>query len=142
MLNVAWLLHDQMSGEGCLLCQPGSHLIEFDGLTKNSLSDEFPGLALDGSVELQGRAGDCIVFTESLFHCGDEKLRGSARRNLYVLYEDSAFEGTGASDLSTGDPAAGPVGKLWPLLNDEEQRRLCGVVRGCSVSPANTAARL
>ena len=95
-LNVAWFLDDQRSGEGCLLCLPGSHKMEFDGLTKNTISNEFPGLSLEGSIEVEGNAGDCVVFSEALFHCGDEKLRGGTRRNLYTLYQDLSFEEEGA----------------------------------------------
>jgi hypothetical protein len=69
--------------------------------------------------------------TESLFHCGDEKIRGGVRRNVYMLYTDDAVMDV---QCSTQQPVAsrwpsndGPVGDLWPRLRSEQQRRLCGV---------------
>ena len=71
------------------------------------------------------------MFTEALFHCGDEKLRGGTRRNLYTLYRDLSFEEVGeveqVAQQGRERPADGPVGDLWPLLKSEQQRRLCGV---------------
>jgi hypothetical protein len=61
-LNVAWLLDDQASGEGCLLVWPRSHLRDFHGSTLNQLSHDFPGLALEGSIEVEGKAGDAVIF--------------------------------------------------------------------------------
>lgn len=136
-INVAWLLDDQGAGEGCLLCVPGSHALGGDFLTKNKASYDHPGLALEGSIELEGRAGDVVVFTEALIHCGDEKLRGSSRRNLYMLYEDRAAgaaagagEDAGATEAeeqATAMRGQGPLGDLWPLLKSEPARQLCSV---------------
>eukprot|EP01050_Picozoa_sp_SAG11_P010666 SAG11_NODE_1082_length_5952_cov_2.529301_4_plen_285_part_00 len=128
-LNVAWLLDDQASGEGCLLVWPGSHQIEGDFLTMNAASYETPGLALEGSIEVEGKAGDCVVFTEALVHCGDEKLRGPSRRNLYTLYTDGAAEPEEQKVAArvSARTADGPVGELWKLLRSEPARRLCGL---------------
>ena len=64
-LNVAWLLDDQSAGEGCLLVLPGSHLLDFEGETFNQLSVDHPGLALEGSIEVEGKAGDAVIFVRS-----------------------------------------------------------------------------
>ena len=129
-LNVAWLLDDQAAGEGCLLALPGSHLKDFDGDTFNRISIDFPGLSLPGSVPVEGKAGDVIVFTESLLHCGDEKRSGGIRRNLYMLYSDDSVEDVVCSTqhkLELRCPSASAVGSLWPYLCREQQRQLCGV---------------
>ena len=64
-LNVAWLLDDQMEGEGCLLVWPRSHLRDFEGATFNQLSDDFPGLSLEGSISVEGKAGDAVIFVSN-----------------------------------------------------------------------------
>ena len=132
-LNVAWLLDDQASGEGCLLVWPGSHKMQGDFLTMNTASYDTPGLALEGSIEVEGKAGDCVVFTEALVHCGDEKLRGPPRRNMYMLYSDdvvlnvpcSTKQAVSKNRLSIEES---PVGQLWPHLRTKWQQKLCGIV--------------
>ncbi len=128
-INIAWLLDDQATGEGCLLCVPGSHTRGGDFLTKNQASYDYPGLAFPGSKEIEGLAGDAVVFTESLIHCGDEKLRGSSRRNVYMLYEDCALK-SGEEDSAEQQRAKaisgeGPLGELWSTLISKEAQRLC-----------------
>ena len=62
-------------------------------------------------------------------HCGDEKLRGPSRRNLYTLYTDGAAapEGENAAARANARTAEGPVGELWRVLQSEPARRLCGL---------------
>ena len=78
MLNTAWLLTDNNPGEGGLGVLPASH--------KNNIDLDWPsyrGLTLPGSIEVTGRAGDVVVFSECLIHEGLPKTTPGARTNLY-----------------------------------------------------------
>jgi ectoine hydroxylase-related dioxygenase (phytanoyl-CoA dioxygenase family) len=114
-MNVAWMLDDQPAGSGCLLVVPGSHQHSCE------LSyDDYPGLSMPGSIELEGHAGDCVIFSESLLHCGDEKRRGPSRRNVYSVWDDLADPVIAARDMAV-EGLERPIDALWGSLSPRQQ---------------------
>lgn len=93
ILNTAWLLTDNNPGDGGLGILPGSH--------KNNIElnwANYAGLALPGSVEVTGRAGDVVVFAETLIHTGLPKTTPGIRTNMYYNHCDLYLSGAGFSD--------------------------------------------
>ncbi|MCX5658657.1 MAG: phytanoyl-CoA dioxygenase family protein [Planctomycetota bacterium] len=80
MLNVVTMLTDNTAGDGCLIVQPGSHKKNFalPGETYGKMGRETPGC-----IEVTGKAGDVVLFTEALHHNGDDKKTDGLRTNLY-----------------------------------------------------------
>ncbi len=86
MLNVVFMLSDNPPESGCLLVQPGSHKKNF-----NLPYDKYGqcGLEMPGSIEVTGKAGDVVLFSESLFHNGGIKSTEAKRTNLYFNHMHS-----------------------------------------------------
>lgn len=85
MLNTAWLLTDNNAGDGGLGVLPASH--------KNNIDLDWPsyrGLSLPGAIEVTGRAGDVVIFSECLIHEGLPKSTPGLRTNLYFNHVDFA----------------------------------------------------
>lgn len=93
ILNTGWMLTDNTPDGGGLGVLPGSH--------KNNIELEWPkytGLTLPGSIEITGRAGDVVVFSECLIHTGLAKTTPGLRTNLYYNYSDLYISGAALSD--------------------------------------------
>jgi hypothetical protein len=77
-VNTVYFLTDNGPNDGCMAVIPGSHKANF-GL------DTTWGAGLDapGSIPVVGKAGDVLVFTESLLHTGLANTSGNRRVNLY-----------------------------------------------------------
>src|SRR5262249_28431566 len=63
MLNTVYFLTDNGPDDGCMTVIPGGHKSNFD------LDwGKHRGLDLPGSVRVTGKAGDVLIFSESLLH--------------------------------------------------------------------------
>jgi len=93
ILNTGWMLTDNPPSSGGLGVLPGSHKnnIELDWA-------KYEGLTLPGSIEVTGRAGDVVVFSECLIHTGLKKTTPGLRTNLYCNYSDLYLSGAALSD--------------------------------------------
>lgn len=94
-LNSGWLLTDNNHGDGGLGVLPASH--------KNNLDldwAKYPGLSLPGSVEVVGKAGDVVLFSECLIHTGLPKSTPGYRTNLYYNHCDLNLVGANLSDAT------------------------------------------
>lgn len=80
MLNVVTMLTDNTPGDGCLVVQPGAHKRNFNlpWESHGRMGREAPG-----AIEVTGKAGDVVLFSESLSHNGDNKTTDGLRTNLY-----------------------------------------------------------
>ena len=54
-------------------------------------NDEEEGKALPGMVPVLGKAGDIVMFTETLLHTGAPKTSERRRTNLYFNYIDATY---------------------------------------------------
>ena len=81
MFNVVWFLSDNGPEDGCIVALPGSHKSSFD-----LRFDDYDGLELPGSVPVVGKAGDVLVFSETVVHNGLLKTSRGTRSNLYFNY--------------------------------------------------------
>jgi hypothetical protein len=86
MLNVVYFLSDNTPTNGCMAVIPGGHKSNFD-----LPWGKYNGLDLPGSVPVTGKAGDVLLFTESLLHCGLGSAGGAKRTNLYFNYGSRDF---------------------------------------------------
>ena len=81
MLNTVYFLTDNNIDDGCMVALPGGHKSNFDlnwGATR--------GLDLPGSVPILGKAGDVLIFSESVLHNGLANTTSRRRSNLYFNY--------------------------------------------------------
>jgi hypothetical protein len=81
MLNTVWFLTDNGPEDGCMTVIPGGHKSNFD-----LQWGEYRGLELPGSMRVTGKAGDVLIFSESLLHNGLGNTSGRRRSNLYLNY--------------------------------------------------------
>src|ERR1041384_3561004 len=81
MFNTVYFLTDNGPDDGCMTVIPGGH--------KSNLDLEwgkYRGLDLPGALPVTGRAGDVLIFSESLLHNGLANTSGRRRSNLYFNY--------------------------------------------------------
>jgi len=81
MLNTVFFLTDNGPDDGCMAVIPGGHKSNFD------LDwGKYRGLDLPGAIPVTGKAGDVLIFSESLLHNGLANTSGRRRSNLYFNY--------------------------------------------------------
>ena len=85
-VNTVFFLTDNGPDDGCMAVIPGSHKANFD--VDPAWGN---GLNLPGAVPVVGKAGDILVFTESLFHTGLANTSGNRRVNLYFNHAAPDF---------------------------------------------------
>ena len=81
MFNVVWFLTDNGPDDGCIVALPGSHKSNFD-----LPFGDYEGLELPGAQALTGKAGDLLMFSETVVHNGLLKTSSGTRSNLYFNY--------------------------------------------------------
>ncbi len=86
MLNCVYMLTDNDEEDGCLAVVPGAHKSQID----LNLAD-YKGKGLPGMVPVLGKAGDIVMFTETLLHTGALKTSERRRTNLYFNYIDATY---------------------------------------------------
>jgi ectoine hydroxylase-related dioxygenase (phytanoyl-CoA dioxygenase family) len=86
MLNCVFMLTDNDEEDGCLAVVPGAHKSQID----LPMAD-YKGKALPGMVPVLGKAGDIVMFTETLLHTGAPKTSERRRTNLYFNYIDATY---------------------------------------------------
>jgi hypothetical protein len=86
MLNCVYLLTDNGPDDGCLAVVPGAHKSQIDLDMADYRQREMPG-----TVRLTGKAGDVVMFSETLFHTGAPKTTEGHRVNLYFNYIDATY---------------------------------------------------
>ncbi|MFN0028550.1 MAG: phytanoyl-CoA dioxygenase family protein [Acidimicrobiales bacterium] len=110
-LKALYLLSDVVGTDaGAFTVFPGSHLRPFPSRVDPPLSPKSPG-----AVQLPGRAGDCYLFSHSLWHGPSANLSGRARKTLLYNYCQLFLRSYDHHDVS---PAAGN--------GTARQRRLLG----------------
>ncbi len=86
MLNTVYFLTDNGPDDGCVVAVPGSHKSNFD------LSwQAYQGLDLPGAVAVTGKAGDVLLFSETVIHNGLPKTTEPVRSNLYFNYTHAHY---------------------------------------------------
>ena len=81
-VKVLYLLTDVLEPDsGNFTVFPGSHMRPFPPPDKPSITPYSPG-----SAQLMGKAGDCIIFTHSLWHGPARNLSGKTRKTLLYNY--------------------------------------------------------
>lgn len=81
MFNTVYFLTDNHADGGGMATIPGGHKSNFD------LDwGKYKGTDLPGSATITGKAGDVLIFSESLLHTGLAHTRGERRSNLYFNY--------------------------------------------------------
>jgi Phytanoyl-CoA dioxygenase (PhyH) len=81
-LKALYLLSDVVGADaGAFTVFPGSHLRPFPARLDPPLTPRTPG-----AVQLPGRAGDCYLFSHSLWHGPSANLSGRARKTLLYNY--------------------------------------------------------
>ena len=86
MLNCVYLLTDNGPDDGCLALVPGAHKSEID----LDLAD-YRGRELPGTMRVTGKAGDVVMFSETLLHTGTAKTTDGHRTNLYINYIEATY---------------------------------------------------
>lgn len=86
MINTVYFLTDNELDNGCMTAIPGGHKSNF-----NLPWNKFNGLELPGSIPITGKAGDVLLFTESLLHNGLGNTSNKRRSNLYFNYVSLDF---------------------------------------------------
>ena len=86
MLNCVYFLTDNDEEDGCLAVVPGAHKSEID-----LPMAEYRGRDLPGAVRVTGKAGDMVMFSETLLHTGAAKSSSRHRTNLYFNYIDATY---------------------------------------------------
>ena len=82
MLNCVYFLTDNEEEDGCLAVVPGAHKSEID-----LPMAEYRGRDLPGAVRVTGKAGDMVMFSETLLHTGAAKeLIPPAHEPLFQLH--------------------------------------------------------
>ncbi len=110
-LTALYLLTDVNAPEsGNFVVFPGSHLRPFPENAEPELTPHSPG-----AVQLTGQAGDCFLFTHSLWHGPGPNLSGRARKTLLYNYCQMCVR---AYDFET---VSGVMDRCTP-----RQRRLLG----------------
>jgi hypothetical protein len=81
-MKALYLLSDvQQDDAGALTVFPGSHCRQFPWQRDTPLTPHSPG-----AVQLHAKAGDCILFSHSLWHGPSPNLSGRARKTLLYNY--------------------------------------------------------
>ena len=86
MFNVVWFLTDNGPEDGCIVALPGAHKSNVD-----LPFDDYDGLELPGSEAVVGRAGDVLMFSETVVHNGLLKTSSGTRSNLYYNYAHAHY---------------------------------------------------
>lgn len=86
MINTVYFLSDNELDNGCMTAIPGGHKSNF-----NLPWGNYKGLDLPGSIPITGKAGDVLVFSESVLHTGLGNTTGNRRSNLYFNYVSLDF---------------------------------------------------
>lgn len=86
MLNCVFLLTDNGPEDGCLAVVPGAHKSEIDLDLADYRQRELPG-----TMRITGKAGDVVMFSETLLHTGTAKTTEGRRTNLYFNYIDATY---------------------------------------------------
>lgn len=86
MLNCVYLLTDNGAEDGCLAVVPGAHKSEID----LDLAD-YRQRDLPAATRITGKAGDVVMFSETLLHTGTPKTTQGRRTNLYFNYIDATY---------------------------------------------------
>lgn len=86
MINTVYFLNDNELDNGCMTAIPGGHKCNF-----TLPWGKYNGLDLPGSVPITGKAGDVLVFSESLLHNGLGHTSGMRRSNIYFNYVSNDF---------------------------------------------------
>lgn len=86
MLNCVYLLTDNGPDDGCLAIVPGAHKSEIDLPLADYRDRELPG-----TMRVTGKAGDMVMFSETLLHTGMAKTTDGHRTNLYFNYIDATY---------------------------------------------------
>lgn len=81
MLNTVYFLTDNGPDDGSMAVIPGGHKSNFDLKWQ-----DYPGRAMPGSITVTGKAGDILIFTETLLHTGLAKTTPGRRSNIYLNY--------------------------------------------------------
>ena len=81
MFNIVWFLTDNGPDDGCIVALPGSHKSSFD-----LPFGDYEGLELPGAQPVTGKAGDVLMFSETVVHNGLLKTTPGIRSNLYFNY--------------------------------------------------------
>ena len=81
MFNTVYFLTDNGPEDGCVAALPGAHKSNFDLEWNN-----YQGLDLPGVLPVVGRAGDILLFSETVIHDGLPKTTPGTRSNLYFNY--------------------------------------------------------
>jgi len=88
MLNCIYFLTDNGPDDGCVLVVPGAHKSEFDLDPADFHMKEYPG-----TLRVTGKAGDVVLFTETMIHNGANKTTPGNRTNLYFNWIDASYSG-------------------------------------------------
>ena len=86
MLNCVYMLTDNGPDDGCLAVVPGAHKSEIDLPT-----GDYRGRDLPGTMRVTGKAGDVVMFSETLLHTGVLKTTEGHRTNLYFNFIDATY---------------------------------------------------
>jgi ectoine hydroxylase-related dioxygenase (phytanoyl-CoA dioxygenase family) len=81
MYNVVYFLTDNGTEDGCVVALPGSHKSNVDLTWQN-----YKGLEMPGATAVTGKAGDVLMFSETVIHDGLPKTTQPVRSNLYYNY--------------------------------------------------------
>ena len=133
MLNCVFLLTDNGPEDGCLAVVPGAHKSQVD----LALAD-YRGRELPGTQRLTGKAGDVVMFSETLLHTGVPKTTPGRRTNLYFNYIDATYNPAMREALA-GNPGNLNHYVFPPAVRarfDETQRQLTAWMEWQRTSPA------
>ena len=119
-MQVIFILDDQTLENGCSLIVPGSHRL-----------GEFPDRTFEGTVPLESKAGDMIVWDSRLWHGAGGNTLGHSRWSLIATFRMWWAKQT--MDIPRGTPA-----KVYDRISDE-QKALLGF---CSIPPKNESERI
>jgi Phytanoyl-CoA dioxygenase (PhyH) len=78
MIRVVYFLHDVSNEEGAFSLVPGSH--------KTNIPSPYPKGEEPGMIGIEVKAGDALVFTESLLHGGFTNQSDRPRKTFHVGY--------------------------------------------------------
>jgi ectoine hydroxylase-related dioxygenase (phytanoyl-CoA dioxygenase family) len=87
IINTVFFLTDNGLDDGCMAVIPGSHKANFE--IDHAWGKE---LQLPGAIPVPGKAGDILIFTESLLHTGLGNSSGRRRTNLYFNHAAPNFQ--------------------------------------------------
>ncbi|MEE2659265.1 MAG: phytanoyl-CoA dioxygenase family protein [Candidatus Latescibacterota bacterium] len=80
MVRMVYFIHDCSADQGAFTVVPGTHKTEFESPHGNDPDSE------PGTIPLEVKAGDAILFTEALRHGGRTNRTDQVRKTLHVGY--------------------------------------------------------